>query len=86
MMKTLSFEDYLILYFLFAGIVNSLYFLKVIQYKEDYQDLVRDLVWNSGFTDEFFYWMTFLISFIGGWWFFPKTVLKWLGIIKEEKK
>lgn len=86
MMKTLSFEDYLVLYWLFAGIVNSLYFLNVIQYKEDYQDLIRDLVWNYGFKDEFFYWMTFFISFILGWWFLPKTVLKWLGVIKEEKK
>ena len=85
-MKTLRFEDYLVLYWLFAGIVNSLYFLNVIQYKEDYQDLVRDLVWNTGLNDEFFYWMTFFISFLGGFWLVPRRILRYLGFIEEEKK
>lgn len=77
--------DILAIWWLFSGTFYAIYFLTVLQYKDEFKELVRDLVWNSGFNDEFFYWVSLFISFSFGFIFLPKRVLKWLGIIGSKK-
>lgn len=84
-MKSLSVLDIVAILWLLSGIIYSFYFIKVLQYKEEFRDLIRDLVWNSGYDEEFFFWVTLFISYTFGILLLPKLILRLLGIIEKRK-
>lgn len=67
----------------YSGIVYSLYFLFIKSKTKEWEDKVRDLVWNTGFRDDEIYFVGLAICFIGGIYYIPLRLLKFIFGIKE---
>lgn len=72
-------------YYIIAGMVCGIYFLEVQLKSPEWEDKVRDFVWNTGLCDDFWKWAAFTISFVLGFYLLPYMLLRALGIIKKEK-
>lgn len=70
-------------YWSIAGIIYGVWFLFHTR-SSKWQDKVRDIVWNTGFDENFIVLIGFLVATSFGGYLLPRLILKKLGIIKSE--
>lgn len=76
--------DKLFIIWLLSGLFYSLYFIFIKSVSNEWEDKVRDLVWNTGFSEDLIYQVAVITSFVFGMYYIVvKIFMIWFNI-KEQ--
>lgn len=74
----------LFIIWLISGLVYSFYFIFIKSVSDEWEDKVRDLVWNTGFSEDFIYQVAVITSFVFGMYYVLIKIFMILFSIKEQ--
>jgi len=78
------FYDKFFIIWLLSGLFYSLYFIFIKSVSNEWEDKVRDLVWNTGFSEDLIYQVAVVTSFVFGMYYIVvKIFMIWFNI-KEQ--